>query len=288
MVAKLKKRFVVRAAIVLFLMLALLFSLSLAAYAHGMEEISTSSASSGSDGLDFTSLSLKLIYAASIISTLALLWYFTLKDPHQFHKRIVFDVIAVVVVIATLFMVSSTLYLNFTSPTKGPVHWHADYEIILCNEHYELMEPKGMLNRVGTNTLHEHNDNRIHVEGVPRTLEEVSLGEFFEKVDSHLSNNEFHMNSNKGEITVKNGQLCNGKAATLYVFVEKQFGRERKWSKLENAEEYVISPYSTIPPGDRLKITFSEKTIQELLNELNENRDHIADDTNNNVNVVVR
>ncbi|MBI2136520.1 hypothetical protein HYU06_05605 [Candidatus Woesearchaeota archaeon] len=279
-----KKRCVVKVLSVLFLLLAMLSFTSLAAYGHGDEEGS----SADFNGIDFTSLSLNLVYAASIISALALFWYFTLKNPHQFHKRIVFDVVAVVVVIATLFMISSTLYLNFASPTKGPVHWHADYEIMLCDQHYELAEPKGMLNRVGTNTMHEHNDNRIHIEGVPRTLEEVALGEFFEKVDSHLAMEEFSMHSNKGEITVKNGQMCNGKAAALSVFVEKQFGRERKWSKLENAVEYVISPYGTVPPGDRLKIIFSEKTEQELLAELNGNDHAVADNTNNNVNVVVK
>src|SRR3989338_2820908 len=102
MAAKLKKRCVVKVLRVLFLLLMMLLFTSLAAYAHGGEE-GSSADSNDSTELDFASLSLNLIYGASIISILALSWYLTLKNPHQFHKRIVFDVIAVAVVIATLF-----------------------------------------------------------------------------------------------------------------------------------------------------------------------------------------
>ena len=279
MAAKLKKRCIVKVLSMLFVLLTILFT-SLSAYGHGDEE-GSSKDSNGSTELDFASLSLNLIYGASIISILALSWYLTLKNPHQFHKRIVFDVIAVVVVIATLFMIFSTLYVNITSPTHGPVHWHADFEINLCNTNYELYDPIGLSNRVGTNLLHEHNDNRIHVEGVPRTLDEISLGKFFEKVESYITETEFHLHSSIGEVTVKNNDVCNGKLAALYVFAEKQSGRERKWSRLDNAGDYVLSPYSTIPPGDRLKIIFNEKNEKELLAELNG-----ADE--NNIDIVIR
>src|SRR5690349_16520906 len=86
-------------------------------------------------------------------------------------KLPLFAAIVVVVLGTTLTISGGTIYLNVNSATGGPVHWHADFEIWGCNNELELRDPHGFLsNKIGTATYHEHDDKRIHVEGVPISL----------------------------------------------------------------------------------------------------------------------
>lgn len=246
--------------------LILILALPLYAFlvsAHGAEEETT-------EGINLAGVSLKALYAAGLLS-LAALAYSLLKRQAlpEMHKRMVFFIILVSIALATLFLIGTTIYLNFTSVTGGPVHWHADYEIIVCGEREQLIDPESLLlNRVGTSTLHEHNDDRMHIEGTPRTLESVNLGAFFGVTDGHMESGWLHFHTNEGEVNVKNGDLCNGKPASLMMFVEKQEGRDRFWKVSTEFGRYVPSPYATIPPGDRVKIIFSERPPEEILEEL--------------------
>jgi len=95
-------------------------------------------------------------------------------------KHFLFFAIAIPVVIATLYLGGATVYLNLVSETGGPIHWHADIEVWVCDEKYELKDPEGFDNRLGPVILHEHNDNRLHVEGLLLDIKQVSLGEFFQ------------------------------------------------------------------------------------------------------------
>ncbi len=44
-------------------------------------------------------------------------------------KKLLFVAIVFVAMIPTLVMAGSTVYINTTSSSGGPVHWHADIEI---------------------------------------------------------------------------------------------------------------------------------------------------------------
>ena len=107
------------------------------------------------------------LWGAAFLAAITL--YMLLIQRKKFFKRqkaILFILIIIATLTVTSYLIYTTLYLNFTSATKGPVHWHADYEIWNCNEKLELMNPEGFSNKIGSNVFHEHNDNRIHVEGV--------------------------------------------------------------------------------------------------------------------------
>ena len=86
-------------------------------------------------------------------------------------KPVLFSLIVIVTLGTTFTISGGTIYLNLNSATGGPVHWHTDFEIWACNNELELRDPHGALsNKIGTPTLHEHNDKRIHLEGVPVEL----------------------------------------------------------------------------------------------------------------------
>jgi hypothetical protein len=148
------------------------------------------------------------------------------------------------------------LHLNIISLTKGPVHWHADFEIWVCGREIKLSEPKGLSNKQGVDLMHAHNDNRIHVEGVILDKKQASLGAFFHAVGGSLSSDGLKVPADEGLISVHNGDKCNEKPANLYVFVNGNL--------IENPSAYEISHYEKVPPGDRIKFVFTEKQAEEI------------------------
>ena len=115
-----KKRFL--SSILVFLVL-IVFSFNVTA--HGDEE-------EQEDELDIVSdlknISYKLIIAASVIVIVVIAVSIASKPKTEKAKIFLFLGIAVPTLIATIFSAGSTVYLNINSETKGPVHWHADFE----------------------------------------------------------------------------------------------------------------------------------------------------------------
>ncbi len=199
-----------------------------------------------------------------IVSALVVLAIVEQRKLHN-RKQLFFLAIALPVIFATIFAAGTTIYLNQISTTKGPVHWHADFEIWNCGEKVELVDPKGLSNRVGTPVFHEHNDNRIHVEGVVLHPEDAALKMFFNFVGGSLITEELRIPTNEGLVTRRKGELCNGKPAKLQVFVYKVLNPqdegnwEYKQEKVENFPDYVLSPYSQVPSGDCIIIEFDKE-----------------------------
>lgn len=230
--------------------------------AHGIED-------EGSNLSLISERSLQYIYVAGLIMILITIFsiLFEKKLPAR-GKSVTFWLITIPVIFATIYLVGSTIYLNIKSPTHGPVHWHADFEIEICSKDIELVDPKGLFNRVGTPLLHEHNDNRIHVEGTPYSLQSIDLAAFFQAIGGEFSSSRLVVPTNEGRIIIENGQLCNGKPGRLMLFVEKQQGKDRVWKMEESMGEYIMAGYSTIPPGDRIKIIFTSESQEDVLNQI--------------------
>ena len=164
-------------------------------------------------------------------------------------KKVVFACIVIPIVAGTLYLAGTTVYLNLISETGGPVHWHADYEVWACGVKYELADPHGLDNKVGSPVLHEHNDNRIHVEGVLLHREDASLNEFFRVIGGGFDGTTLSLPTNDGIKTWKNGDLCAGKPGKWYTFVNGQLSESN----------HVLAGYTDVPPGDIIKVVFSEK-----------------------------
>lgn len=156
----------------------------------------------------------------------------------------------------TAYLIWSTISINQASITKGPVHWHGDFEIWNCGKELDLIDPKGLFNRVGTPVLHEHNDKRIHVEGAVMQTSDISLREFFRVVGGKMTPFSLKIPTNDGVIEMKNGDLCRGDHGQFQVFAYQTKGDGFSQQKLQDPLNYVLSPYSSIPPGDCIILEF--------------------------------
>ncbi|MBI2656823.1 hypothetical protein HYX03_03730 [Candidatus Woesearchaeota archaeon] len=195
-------------------------------------------------------------YGSLIFGILIFVILFFHKKMSNSTKKIMYCLVAIATGLVTIYLVLTTLHLNIISETKGPVHWHADFEIWICDKEIKLAEPEGLSNKQGVDLMHAHSDNRIHVEGVLLDKKSASLGAFFHAVGGSLSSDGIKVPTEDGLITVHDGDKCNEKPAKLYVFVNGNL--------TGNSSAYIISPYEKVPPGDRIKFVFTEKTIEEI------------------------
>lgn len=207
-------------------------------------------------------------YAVVLISAIllaGLAGYSIYAKPRKENvKKKLFICIAVIAVISTFFLAGTTIYTNMVSPTGGPVHWHTDYEIWNCGQKLDLMNPTGIDNRVGTWEVHEHNDDRMHVEGTILDLEQGTFRHFFETVGSTFTSEEFTYLTNKGTVTIPINGNCNGKKAELQAFLLRVTNpnEAKQWEysqqKIPISMETLMQPYSNVPPGDCLIVEFDE------------------------------
>ena len=220
-------------------------------------------------GTKLKTQAMSIVMITSILVTALVILAIISKQKLRNHKRALFLLIIIPIIAATLYMVGITVYLNSNSLTKGPVHWHADFEIWNCGEKIDLHNPQGLSNRVGTPVFHEHNDFRIHVEGVVVDQEDITLGNFFRVIGGVLTAQSMNIPTNARTVTVHNGEACQGKPGKIQAFVYKIINPEEQgnWiyqqEKIENYPGYVLSPYSDVPPGDCIIIEFGpekEKT----------------------------
>lgn len=179
-------------------------------------------------------------------------------------KTILFVLIVLAVILPTAYFAITTVMLNVTSETGGPVHWHADFKIFVCGKEMPPPIPKGLSNKVGSTVLHEHEDRRIHVEGVLTRIQDASLRNFFRVQGGELSNSHFTIptGEDKGTVTFTNGDRCDGgEQGTWQAYVYKVVGREGEkhvveQSKLMPFADYVLSPHAAVPPGDCIILEF--------------------------------
>ncbi|QQG38668.1 MAG: hypothetical protein HYS32_03625 [Candidatus Woesearchaeota archaeon] len=203
--------------------------------------------------------SITYIIYASVILVILVMVLFIKKEQSNNFKIAMFVFITLIIILPTLYISFGTFYLNKTSLTKGPVHWHADFEIWNCDEKLDLVDPEGFSNRIGNPVFHEHGDDRIHVEGVVVDKNEVNLDEFFHVIGGHITQDNVEIPTTKGYLHSRNRDLCSNKEGKVQVFVYKTYGSVYTQEKLDEYENYVLSPYSNVPPGDCIIVEFDEE-----------------------------
>lgn len=195
---------------------------------------------------------------------------------------------------STIYLAASTIYVNVKSDSGGPVHWHADIEIWACGNELELRDPfKFLSNKIGTATLHEHDDRRIHLEGVVvDDSRDATLGKFFHVIDGALTDEALVVPLNKSEgplfendidgdgptdtspsliepyvrtnaegfryARFVDGNTCGNETAAVQVFVFTYNEEAKTYSqeKIADPSNHTISPHSTVPAGDCVIIEF--------------------------------
>lgn len=238
------------------------------AFAHGIDgaEEHVGQTQQAQDMPDPGDTALDFLYGATFIMLIVFILCLVKKEWTNAWKITLFTLLTVTVGFATIGLVGTTISENINSPTGGPVHWHADYLISVCGEYKELIDPRGFINKVGSPLLHEHNDDRIHLEGTPSSFDVAELGHFFETVGGELHSDHMTLPTPDGVVTVQNGDECNGEPGVLRVFVESEEDLDRVWHLEEDPEQYRSAPYTLVPPGDRIYISFDsadEETVLE-------------------------
>ncbi|MBI4018659.1 MAG: hypothetical protein HY364_00210 [Candidatus Aenigmarchaeota archaeon] len=213
---------------------------------------------------DFALAGIAGLAALLILTAISMLYGKKAKDGT---KKTLMAFFILAAIGTTLYLAGGTVYTNMISETGGPVHWHADFEIWNCGTKLDLIDPTGLSNRVGSSEIHEHGDDRIHVEGVLIRKNEASLHHFFELTGSEFTNDHLMLQTNGGYSEMTNGQTCNGKVGKLQAFLYRitnpntvtKTGFIYEQVKLDNAGDYVLSPYINVPPGDCIIIEFGEE-----------------------------
>lgn len=239
-------------------------------------------------------LSLTVTAVGAVLVILLLVLAAALNNKVPKVKLPLFMAIVVVIAGTTLTISGSTVYLNLKSVTGGPVHWHADFEIWACGNELELRDPVGLSNKIGTPTLHEHNDKRIHLEGVPTALPyDFSLGKFMTVIDGGISkdtlsvplNNSKYFEDGDGEpdgdgpgapspelvepyikteasgkvARFVSGETCGEQAAYVQAFAYHFNPAANSYfqTKIADPATYAAAREENVPPGDCVIIEFA-------------------------------
>lgn len=144
--------------------------------------------------------------------------------------------------------------------------------------------------RTGETEYHEHDDGRIHLEGIFKEREQATLSAFFETFNGELSTTKIKMPTNHGWINkTEEGNK------TVKIIVKRGAVRERGWCALSNKapqnmtcktwggelaygpSQYVISHFKKDKPTnnillDDIFIIYDERTVEEALNDLKEDQ----------------
>src|SRR3989344_609015 len=199
-----------------------------------------------------------IFFSGGIIAVLLIIALLK-KDQSEYLKLFLFCGMVVPTVLTTAYLAASTVEKNKSPATGGPVHWHADFQIYSCGQPVKLKKPTGLSNRIGTPLMHEHGDNRIHVEGTVQDLTRVSLGNFFESIGGKLTNTLLVVPTDNGDFIMQNKMNCpQGGQPALQIFAYKADEQTKTITqeKLSDLPGYILSPSSKIPPGDCLIIEF--------------------------------
>ncbi|MFB6116022.1 MAG: hypothetical protein ABEK10_00785 [Candidatus Nanosalina sp.] len=228
--------------------------------------------------LSLSGLALLLLAAESIIKEEDL----TLHD-----KNILMSGFLVVVLGSSLFTAGAFVHQSQTSWSGGEIHWHADYEVLVENSQGELkradlIDPSNycketphessymcsLNDRTGTTEYHEHNDNRIHLEGVFKEREDATLSAYFETFGGKLTSREMIYPTNSGVLRVAESNKTN---KTLKIIVRSGIAGERGWKIIDNPADYVISPYKRGANLDDIFIVWDDRSANYVKEQLRVN-----------------
>lgn len=244
---------------------------------------------------DITRLAMRVVTFAAL--SLLILTIFAILFSSRFPrlKLPIFVLMTIAMVGSTLTLIGSTVYLNLKSESGGPIHWHADIEYWACDNELEIRDPTGFLsNKIGTSVLHEHDDHRIHLEGVAVEKHiDASLGKFMHVIGGGITDEALVLPLNAvgegntfeddvdgdgpsdanaalveqyiiedpdlGRIAnFRDGDACGDEVSDVQVYVYKYNGEEKTYTqeKVENPRDYVIEEDPNVPPGDCIIVEF--------------------------------
>lgn len=214
-------------------------------------------------------------------------------------KKILMNGFLVAILLPSLYTAGAFVHDSQTSWSGGEIHWHADFEVLVEQngdlERLDLIDPGNFCketthessymcsvnDRVGSTEYHEHNDNRIHLEGSFKTKRDASLASFFEQFNGQLTNTKIVFPTNDGTV-----EKIADAEHSVKILVNKGVG-DRHWCIVDNTvkaedrcsshgdiasgpEDYIISPYSRGANLDNIFIVYDSLSPQEALKDVRE------------------
>lgn len=203
--------------------------------------------------------SLKGVFFSFLLLVVLLSISIFAKKLNEVRKRLLFWAIVGITTITTFGLIGSTIYLNRVAWSDGPIHWHADIEVWACEGKLNFSDPKGLSNKIGTSTLHEHNDERIHFEGVVLAEADAYLENFFHVIGGQLTSQLMRIPTNGGEQIFESGDECaNAEMGKVQVFVYRVNPDKTYYqTKLADPAHHLMQDASQVPPGDCIIVEFS-------------------------------
>lgn len=246
-----------------------------------------------------------IIYAGFFSSIiLAGISFYREEDLTLRDKNIIMNGFLIAVLIPSFYTAGAFVHQSQTSWSGGEIHWHADFEVIV-NENGEyrqldLVDPTNFCeqtehesttmcslnDRTGSTKYHEHNDDRIHLEGIFKKRESATLSAFFETFGGKLTNKELRYPTNDRIV-----EKAEGNDKTLKILVKKGVGGNRGWCAITQASRlseedicrtsegelattpsnYVISPYKRGPTLDNIFIIYDSNPYPQVIDEVRGN-----------------
>lgn len=216
-------------------------------------------------------------------------------DLNMQDKSLLMNGFIVAILLPSFYTAGAFMHDSQTSWSGGEIHWHADFEILVENESNQLerinlIDPGefcettthessymcSINDRTGSTEYHEHNDNRIHIEGSFKNREDASLASFFEQFNGSISNTELEVPTNTERI-----EKYEDEQSSVKILVNKGVGT-RIWCAVgsnvpaddrcsshgrvaNNPTDYIISPYSRGANLDNIFIVYDSVSVEEAL-----------------------
>lgn len=242
-------------------------------------------------------------YGALAILGLAAVSVYYEDELSENSKKLLLNGFFLAILVPSFLAAGAFMHESQTTWSNGEVHWHADFEVLVDQgdglEELDLVDPAkfcketthessymcSVNDRTGSTEYHEHNDDRIHLEGAFKSRLDASLASFFEQFGGELTNSRMVFPTN--EETVEARETDNKR---LKVLVKKGVGASREWCLVgdelpedqtckshgvlaTSPERYIISPRTKNPSGsnpilDNIFIVYDSASAEEALQDV--------------------
>lgn len=245
-----------------------------------------------------------LIYAGFVsTSILAAVSFYRSEDLNLRDKNLLMNGFLIAVLVPSLYTAGAFVHQSQTSWSQGEIHWHADFEVIVHeNGEYrqlDLIDPTNFCDetthesstmcslndRTGSTKYHEHNDGRIHLEGIFKERNDATLSAFFETFGGELTNTRLIYPTNDRVV-----EKAEAGENSLKILVKRGVGGNREWCAIEQVSQldeedicrtsqgelastpsnYVISPFKRGPSLDDIFIVYDSKPVEDALQDVRE------------------
>lgn len=240
----------------------------------------------------------------TIVALAATSVYFE-EELNDLEKRFLLNGFFLAILVPSFLAAGAFMHESQTTWSNGEIHWHADFEVLVEDDagnirEHDLIDPKRFCedtshestymckvnDRTGSTEYHEHNDDRIHVEGAFKNRVDASLGAFFDVVGGELTNGKMSFPTNDEDVQVQNtGEK------TLKILVQKGVGASRQWCAVgedvpeedtcrshgvlaTSPDRYIISSYTQNPANsvilDNIFIVYDSNSVEQALQDVRE------------------